>query len=89
VKTDNIGAMFMAQNVDTPYRFVKENLEEGMIKIEFVTSVEDESDIFFQECHSRNLRKTHTSKRGTMTERFCIGRVLEISLTFKAFRFSL
>ena len=53
VKTDNVGVMFMAQNassgvrtrhVDTRYHFVRENLEEGIIKIEF--AVENESDIF-------------------------------------------
>jgi hypothetical protein len=50
VKTDNVGAMFMAQNsssgvrtrhVDTRYHFVREDLEEGIIKIEFVKSVKN------------------------------------------------
>jgi hypothetical protein len=45
-----IGAMFMAQNassgVRTWYHFVQENLEVGIIKIEFFKSVENESDIF-------------------------------------------
>jgi hypothetical protein len=45
VKTDNIGAMFMAQNVwsgvrtrhfDTKNHFVRKNMEGGIIKIEFV-----------------------------------------------------
>ena len=52
VKTDNVGAIFMVQNassgvrtchVDTWYHFVRENLEEGIIKIKFI---ENESDIF-------------------------------------------
>jgi len=55
VKTDNVGAMFMAQNassgvrtrhVNTRYHFVRENLEDGIIKIEFVKSNNNESDIF-------------------------------------------
>jgi hypothetical protein len=55
VKTDNVGAMFMAQNassgvrtrhIDTRYHYVRENLEEGTIIIEFVKSIENESDIF-------------------------------------------
>jgi hypothetical protein len=41
VKTDNIGAMFMAQNasssvrtrhVDTRYHYIRENVEDGIIK---------------------------------------------------------
>jgi hypothetical protein len=55
VKTDNVGAMFMAQNnssgvrtrhVDTRYHFVREKLYDGIIKIEFIKSVENQSDIF-------------------------------------------
>jgi hypothetical protein len=42
VKTDNVGAMFMAQNassvirtrhIDTRYHYVRDNLEEGIINI--------------------------------------------------------
>jgi hypothetical protein len=45
VKTDNVGAMFMAQNsssgvrtqhVNTRYHFVREKLDDGIIKIEFI-----------------------------------------------------
>ena len=70
VKTDNVGAMFMAQNassgvrtrhVDTRYHFVRENLEDGIIKIEFVKSVDNESDIFTknvtQEIYERHVKK--------------------------------
>jgi hypothetical protein len=55
VKTDNVDAMFMAQNassgvstrhIDTFYHYVRENLEEGIINIEFVKSIENNSDIF-------------------------------------------
>jgi hypothetical protein len=63
VKTDNIGALFMSQNastgvrtrhVDTRYHFIRENVEDGIIKIEFVKSDDNDSDIFTknvnQEC---------------------------------------
>jgi hypothetical protein len=67
VKTDNIGAMFMAQNassgvrtrhVDTRYHFVRENLEDGIIKIEFVKSAENDSDIFTKNV-SQEIYKRH------------------------------
>jgi hypothetical protein len=70
VKTDNVGAMFMAQNsssgvrtrhVDTWYHFVRENLDDGIIKIEFIKSVENQSDIFTknvtQEIYERHVKK--------------------------------
>jgi hypothetical protein len=55
VKTDNIGAIFMSENsltgfrnwhVDTRFHFVREFIEDGFIKIEFVRSAENDSDIF-------------------------------------------
>jgi hypothetical protein len=55
VKKDNIGAIFMSKNastvfrtrhVDTRYDFVREFIEGGFIKIEFVCSVENDSDLF-------------------------------------------
>jgi hypothetical protein len=59
--------MFMAQNassgvrtrhVDTRYNFVRENLEDGIIKIEFVKSVDNESDIFTKkEIYERHVKK--------------------------------
>jgi hypothetical protein len=70
VITDNVGAMFMAQNsssgvrtrhVNTRYHFVRVNLDEGIIKIEFIKSVENQSDIFTknvtQEIYERNVEK--------------------------------
>jgi hypothetical protein len=70
VKTDNVGAMFMAQNsssgvrnrhVNTRYHFVRENLDDGIIKIEFIKSVENQSDIFTkyvtQEIYERHVEK--------------------------------
>jgi hypothetical protein len=70
VKTDNVGAMFMAQNsssgvrtrnVNTQYHFVRENLDYRIIKIEFIKSVENQSDIFTktitQEIYERHMKK--------------------------------
>jgi hypothetical protein len=70
VKTDNIGALFMSQNastgvrtrhVDTRYHFIQENVEDGIIKIEFVKSNDNDSDIFTkkvnQETYKRHVKK--------------------------------
>jgi sulfatase maturation enzyme AslB (radical SAM superfamily) len=70
VKTDNVGAMIMTQNsssgvrtrhVDTRYHFVRENLDDGIIKIEFIKSVESQSDTFTknvtQEIYERYVEK--------------------------------
>jgi hypothetical protein len=98
VKTDNVGAMFIAQNsssgvrtrhVDTRYHFVRENLDDWIIKIEFIKSVENQSDIFTknvtQEIYERNVEKfLEEYIEGEFTGRtFNIGRVLEIYFTFK------
>jgi hypothetical protein len=70
VKTDNVCAMFMAQtassgvrtrHVDTRYHFVRENLEEGIIKVEFVKSVDNESDIFTKNV-TLEIYKRHVEK---------------------------
>ena len=54
VKSDNVGALFMSQNsstgvrsrhVDTRYHFIRENVEDGIVKVEFVNSSENDSDI--------------------------------------------
>ena len=70
VKTDNIGAIFMSQNastgvrtrhIDTRYHFIREIIDDGLIKIEFVRSKENDSDIFTknvnQETYERHVRK--------------------------------
>jgi hypothetical protein len=65
VKPDNVGAMFMAQNatrhIDTRYYYVRENLEEGMINIEFVKSIEKDSDIFTKNV-SQEIYDKHVTK---------------------------
>jgi hypothetical protein len=55
VKTDNIGAIFMSENaltgfrtwhMDTRYHFTREFIEDVFIKVKFVRSVENDSDLF-------------------------------------------
>ena len=55
VKTDNVGALFMSQNsstgvrsrhVDTRYHFIRENVEDGIVRVEPVNSNDNDSDIF-------------------------------------------
>jgi hypothetical protein len=70
VNNDNVGAMFMAQNsssgvrtrhVNTRYHFVQESLKHGIIKIEFIKSIENQSYIFTknvtQEIYERHVEK--------------------------------
>jgi hypothetical protein len=70
VKTDNIGALFMSQNastgvrtrhVDTRYHFIRENIEDGIVKVEFVKSVDNDSDIFTKnfnhEIYEKHVKK--------------------------------
>jgi hypothetical protein len=70
VKKDNVGAIFMAQNassgiktrhIDTCYHYVREDLEEGIINIKFVKSIENDSNIFIknvsQEIHDKDMTK--------------------------------
>ena len=55
VKVDNVGAIFLANNktsgertkhVDVRYHFVREFIEDGIVKIIFVKSAENDADIF-------------------------------------------
>jgi hypothetical protein len=69
VKTDNIGAIFMSEtstgfrtwHLDTRYHFVREFIEDGFIKIEFVRSVENDSDLFTKNVKQKLYAK-HTKK---------------------------
>jgi hypothetical protein len=73
VKTDNIGAIFTSENastgfctryVDTRYHSVREFIEDGFIKIEFVHSVENDSDIFTKNINQEAVRETHEEISG-------------------------
>jgi hypothetical protein len=68
--------------VDTRYIFVRENLEDRIIKIKFVTSAENDSNIFTknvsQEIYERHMNFFKKRAVGNSEfERFDVGRVLE------------
>jgi hypothetical protein len=61
------GAMFMAQNsssgmrtchVGTRYHFIRENVVDGIIKIEFVKTMENDSDFFTETSRRRFMSNT-------------------------------
>jgi hypothetical protein len=69
VKTDNIGEMFMAQNAssgvrtlhfDTRYHYIREIVEDGIIQIEIVRLIDNDSNIFTknvnQEIYEKHLK---------------------------------
>jgi hypothetical protein len=70
VKTDNIGALFMSQNsstgvrsrhVNTRSHFIRENVDDGIVKVEFVKSTENDSDIFTKNV-SHEIYEKHSKK---------------------------
>ena len=67
VYVDNIGAIFMSENasatsrtrhIDAQYHFVREFIEEGFLKIVFVNSIENKSDMFTKNVSS-NIYESH------------------------------
>ena len=70
IRVDNIGAIFIANNVttsprtkhiDVRYRFVNEFIEDGIIKIIFVKTEENDSDGFTKNL-SGELHEKHKTK---------------------------
>jgi hypothetical protein len=70
VRCDNFGAIFMAENsssgirtqhVDTRYHFVREHVEDGLIKIVFVKPSINDADMFTKnvgkEAYERHVNK--------------------------------
>jgi hypothetical protein len=66
MKTDNVDALFMSQNsstgvrsrhVDTRYHFIRENVEEGIVRVEFVKSSENDSDILTKNVNQEMYEK--------------------------------
>jgi hypothetical protein len=47
--------------IDTRYHYVRENLEEGIINIKFVKSIESDSDIFTKNV-SQEIYDKHVTK---------------------------
>jgi hypothetical protein len=90
VKTDNIGAILCPKMLQpafvlgTPrYHFVREFIEDGFIKIEFVRSFENDSDLFtknISSCMQNTRRNLWKIVEFTVpVDHYRIGRVLEIS----------
>ena len=70
VRVDNNGAIFMSENVaatgktkhmDIRYHFVREFVEDGLIKIVFVKTKENDADVFTKNLGS-DLHSKHSSK---------------------------
>ena len=70
VRVDNVGAIFMSQNITTTNRtkhvdirtkYVNEYCEDGILKIIFVKSTENDSDIMTKNLGS-DLYSTHANK---------------------------
>ena len=70
VRVDNLGAIFMASNitttchtkhVDIRYKYVNEYVEDGVVKIVFVKSADNDSDILTKNL-SAELHEKHSKK---------------------------
>ena len=68
VRVDNIGAIFMAENmtvrnrtkhIDIRFRFVNDMVEEGFIEIIFVKTQENIADMFTKNMHGDTAQKYH------------------------------
>ena len=66
VNVDNIGAVYLSKNattsnrtkhIDTRYHFVREYVEDGILKIVFVRSERNDADIFTKNLNSETFRK--------------------------------
>ena len=70
VRVDNVGTIFMSTNlttmgrtkhVDVRTKYVRDYVEDGVLKLIFVKSEDNESDIMTKNCPS-DLHKKHSSK---------------------------
>ena len=66
MNVDNIGAIYLTKNattgsrtkhVDTRYHFVRDYVEDGIIKVQFVRSEENHADIFTKNLNSALFEK--------------------------------
>jgi hypothetical protein len=76
VNVDNIGAVYLTKNattgnqtkdIDTRYHFVRENIEDGIVKVVFVRSEENDVDIFTKHLNTETFNK-HCSSIGLEDE---------------------
>jgi hypothetical protein len=82
VRCDNVGAIFMAENscsgirtrhIDTRYHFIREHVEDGLIKIVFVKSIISDADMF-----TKNVGKEAYEKH---VNRF-LGKMQDLNLEY-------
>jgi len=66
VNVDNIGAVYLAKNattgnrtkhIDTRYHFVREYIEDGILKVLFVRSEENDADLFTKNLNTETFQK--------------------------------
>ena len=66
VNVDNIGAVYLSKNattgsrtkhIDTRYHFVREYIEDGIIKVQFVRSEANDADIFTKNVNTETFQK--------------------------------
>ena len=70
VNVDNIGAVYLSKNattgnrtkhIDTRYHFVREYIEDGIVKVVFVRSEDNDADIFTKNLNGETFEKHSTS----------------------------
>ena len=66
VRVDNIGAIYLSGNassstrtkhIDTRYHFVKDYIEDGIVKIKFVKSEDNDTDLFTKNLSNSDFQK--------------------------------
>ena len=66
VRVDNIGAIYLSDNassstrtkhIDTRYHFVKDYVEDGIVKIKFVKSEDNDADLFTKNLSNSDFQK--------------------------------
>ena len=76
VHVDNIGAIFLAENqitsdrtkhVDICYHFIRQYIQEGTVKLEFVKSRENDADLFTKNVNGETFEEHR--KNGLDTSR--------------------
>ena len=74
IHVDNIGAIYLAEratsstrtkHIDTRYHFVRNYIEDGILKIKFVRSNDNTADIFTKNLAAESFEK-HTTNIGIL-----------------------
>ena len=74
IYVDNKGAIFIAENpvvkrtkhIDTRFHIIREHIENDIVKIQFITSVENTADIFTK----NTTEETHNKHRDKIITQF-------------------